>query len=131
MELGNFIKFEMCLKLPVIIIMEFGVNNVLWQKSIDINISTLHFFVYYKKKLKSTRAWPILKSNSTLFWFNLFPLGWIIKKLRNGDPKYLRKEGAMRRCNWATMSWIAPCDTPHTAWIISLPLRKGGTQCQN
>ena len=30
------------------------------------------FFVYYSKNWKHTRAWPIIKSNSTSFWFNFF-----------------------------------------------------------
>ena len=60
----------------MMIIMRFGENNVFGPKYIDIyefrgvwggrTYSTVHFF-YYSKKWKSTRAWPILKSNSTLF----------------------------------------------------------------
>ena len=44
------------------------------------------FFVYYSKNRKSTRAWPILKSNSISFRFTFFFLGWIIKILRKGAP---------------------------------------------
>ena len=55
--------------------MRFRENNVLCLKYINIyefgevqggmNIFHFTFFVYYSKKLKSTRALPILKSNST------------------------------------------------------------------
>ena len=43
--------------------------------------STVLFLFIIKKNGKSTRAWPILKSNSTSFWFKKNFLGWIIKKL--------------------------------------------------
>ena len=69
----------MFLKVPMIIIMRFGKNNVLWPNiSIYINFagvqeehtwSTVHFLFIIKKKWKSKRAWPILKSNYTSFWF--------------------------------------------------------------
>ena len=38
------------------------------------------FFVYYSKIGKSTRAWPILKSNSISFWFKFFFLRMNNKK---------------------------------------------------
>ena len=41
------------------------------------------FLFIIQKNRKSTRAWPILKSNST-FWFKIFFLGWIIKILWKG-----------------------------------------------
>ena len=76
----------------MIIIMKFC-ENVLGPKYIDIykfrrgygggcTYSTIHFLFIIQKNRKSTRAWPILKSNSTSFWFIFFFLGWIIKNLR-------------------------------------------------
>ena len=64
-------------------IMRLGGNNVLCPKYIDIGYmnlggctySTLHFLFIIKKNWKSTRAWPILKSNSTSFWFKKNSLG--------------------------------------------------------
>ena len=44
--------------------------------------SIVHFLFIIQKNGKSTRAWPIVKSNSTSFWFKNFFLGWIIKNLR-------------------------------------------------
>ena len=91
----------MFLKYLEIIIMRFGENNVLCLKYIDIyefwgvrgggrTYSTVHFLFIIQKNGKCTRAWPILKSNSTSFWFNFFFfLGWIIKFLEKeapGDP---------------------------------------------
>ena len=43
---------------------------------------SVHFFFIIQKTWKST--WPILKSNSTSFWFKKFFLGWIIKILWKG-----------------------------------------------
>ena len=72
----------MFLKLPAIIILRFGENNVLFPKYIDIYEfqrgmwgcmwSTIHFLFFIQKNGKSTRAWLILKSNSTSFWFKTF-----------------------------------------------------------
>ena len=69
--------------------MRFGENNVVCPKYIDIyefwgvwggcTYSTVHFLAYYSKNGKSTRAWSILKSNSTSIWFEFFFVGWIIK----------------------------------------------------
>ena len=76
------------------IIMKFGKNNVLCPKYIDIyefwgvwggrTWPTVHILFIIKKNRKSTRAWRILKSNSTSFWFNFFFMGWIIKTLQKG-----------------------------------------------
>ena len=56
--------------------MRFGENNVICPKYIDIYAfrgerrrSPVHFLFIIQKNGKSTRAWPILKSNSTLFSF--------------------------------------------------------------
>ena len=49
--------------------------------------SNVHFLFIIKKKGKGTRTWPILKPNSTSFWFNVFFLGWIIKILQKGGPR--------------------------------------------
>ena len=45
------------------------------------------FCLLLKKNRKSTRAWPILKSNSTSFLFKKCFLGWIIKNLWKGGPR--------------------------------------------
>ena len=50
------------------IYMHFGGNGGGWRGS------PIHFFFIIQKNGKSTRAWPILKSNSTLFSFRtIFP----------------------------------------------------------
>ena len=49
--------------------------------------STIHFLFIIQKNKKSTRAWSILKSNSTSFWFTSFFLEWIIKILWKGGPR--------------------------------------------
>ena len=74
--------------------------------------STVHFLFIIKKHGKSTRAWPILKSNSTSFWFNnLFP--WMNnKKIKKRGPQNFKERGAKRWCNWVKMSRVAPCDIP-------------------
>ena len=61
--------------------MRFGENNVICPKYINIYAfrggrrgSPVHFLFIIQKNGKSTRAWPILKSNSTLFSFRtIFP----------------------------------------------------------
>ena len=45
-----------------------------------------YIFCLLKKNRKSTRSWPILKSNSTSFWFKKEILGWVIKILQKGAP---------------------------------------------
>ena len=60
----------------------FGENNVLWPKYIDIYKfrgwqGSVHgppyiFLFIIKKNGKSTRAWPMLKSNSTSYWLTCF-----------------------------------------------------------
>ena len=49
--------------------------------------STVHFWFIIQNNGKSTRAWSILKSNSTLFFFHFFFLGWIIKKKLKRGPQ--------------------------------------------
>ena len=80
--LYNLGGFEVFLKVPVIIIVRFGENNVLGPiciyRSISINFGctwlTLQFSFTLHIKGKITRTWLILKSNSTLFWpRNFFP----------------------------------------------------------
>ena len=72
----------MFLKVPVKIIVRFGENNVLGLKYIVIyqfwgfaeGVTCpphIIFFIIHKNG-KCTRAWPILKSNSTSFWFKFF-----------------------------------------------------------
>ena len=70
-------------------------------------------FVYYSKKNEKVQEHD-LYWNQILHHFDLnnFFLGLIIKKLRKGSPEILIKGGARRRCNWAKMSRVAPCDTP-------------------
>ena len=73
--------------------MRFGENNVLskiyryiyefWGVRGGWTYSTVHFLFIIQKHGKSTRAWPILKSNSTSYWYKKNFLGWIIKNLRN------------------------------------------------
>ena len=48
--------------------------------------STVHFLFIIKKNGKSTRAWPILKSNSISFWFKKKSVGWIIRNYEKGAP---------------------------------------------
>ena len=65
----------MFLKVPVIIVMRFGENNVLCPKYIDTyefrgvwegcTYSTVHFLFIIQRNRKSTRACSILKSKST------------------------------------------------------------------
>ena len=76
--------------------MRFG-ENVLGPKYNDIykfqgfaggrgvKWSTLHFLFIIHKNGKSTRAWPILKSNSTTLWF--------LKKFPRVNNKNFRKRG--------------------------------------
>ena len=52
----------------------------------DVHIPPYIFCLLFKKTEKSIRAWPILISNSTSFWFEFFFLGWIIKNLGKGAP---------------------------------------------
>ena len=64
------------------IILRFGENNVLLAKYIDIyqfrgyakGVTWSPYIIFFiiHKIGKSTRAWPILKSNSTSFWFKSF-----------------------------------------------------------
>ena len=77
-EIGLFHIVWGVLNLPLIIIMRFGKNYVLCPKYIDIyefggvwgcTYSTVHFLFIIQKNGKTTRAWPVLKSNSTSFWF--------------------------------------------------------------
>ena len=49
-----------------------------------MSYSTVHFLFIIQKNRRSTRAWPIVKSNCTSFWFKHFFLGWIIKKIWKG-----------------------------------------------
>ena len=79
--------------------MRFGENNVLGPKYIDIIIwisgvwggrtySTVNVLFIIQKIGKSTRAWPILKWNSTSFWFIFFPRMYnnkITKRCPKGD----------------------------------------------
>ena len=73
--------------------------------------STVHFLFIIQKNGTSTRAWPILKSNSTSFWF-FFPR-MNDKKIRKRVPqKFKKRWGGRRIYNLATMSRVASCDTP-------------------
>ena len=49
--------------------------------------STAHFLFIIKKNVKSTGVWPILKSNSTSFWFNNFFPRMHNKNFTNRGPK--------------------------------------------
>ena len=59
----------------------------------DVHGPPYIFCLLLRKTEKSTRAWPILKSNYTSFWFKEFYPWWIIKKLGKGGLKTLRKGG--------------------------------------
>ena len=52
----------------------------------DAHIPPYIFCLLLKKNWKSKRAWPILKSNTTSFWFKIFFLRWTIHILRKGGP---------------------------------------------
>ena len=96
--------------------------------------ATYHFLFIIQKYGKSTRPWPVLKSNFTSFWFLKKILAWIIKKLRKGGPKNVqwgaRQENGGRQI-LAMLKWAGWRPVmPHTVWTISLPLRKKGTLCQ-
>ena len=74
--------------------MRFGENNVICLKYIDIYAfrrglrgSPIHFLFIIKKNRKSMRAWPILKSNSTLFSFRKFFPRMNNKKFVKRGPK--------------------------------------------
>ena len=81
----------------------------------------LTFFVYYSKNEKTTRAWPILKSNSTSFWFINFFHKMNNKKIKGG-LKIITKEVARHRCHWAKMSRVGAlwyptvCGQPSCLW---------------
>ena len=52
----------------------YGIGNNVWKfqvstMKIGCTWSTLHFLLIIQKNVKCTTAWPILKSNVTLFWF--------------------------------------------------------------
>ena len=74
--------------------MRFGKNNVLCAKYIDIyefwgvqgGTYILHCTILFiiQKNGKSTRTWPILKSNSTSFWFKKLP--------RINNKKFIKRE---------------------------------------
>ena len=125
-EIGLFHIVWCVSKVPVIIIMRFGENNVLGPKYIHIykfrgwrvagegsHGPPYIFCLLFIKTEKSARAWPILKSNSTSFWLTKFLIRWIIKKLRNEGRKILRKWG-WQVINVTELKWagVAPCDNP-------------------
>ena len=89
-----------------------------------------YIFCLLLKKRKKYKSMTYTKIKFYIIFIDIFFLWWIIKNLGKGGPKISEKGGARRRYNWATMSRVAPCDTPHTVWIISLPLRKEGTLSQ-
>ena len=80
----------------MIIIIRFGKNYVWCPKYIDIyefrvgtggtTWSTKHFLFIIQKNGKSTRAWPILESNSTSFLFNKFFPRMYYKKFTKRGP---------------------------------------------
>ena len=81
----------------MIIIMRFGENNLLGPKCIDIyefcgvcwdiHIPPFFFLFIILKNRKSTRACPILKSNSTSFCFTFFFLRMNNKKNLKRGPR--------------------------------------------
>ena len=103
----SFRGFEAFIKVPVIIIIRFGENNVLVPIYVDIyqlglvveRIAevSLYLWFYIHKNGKITRTWPILKSNYTSFSSNNFFFRINNKKklrqgVDNGAPlKFFRK----------------------------------------
>ena len=85
------------LNVPVKIIIRFGENNILCPKYVDIyefwgvwggrTNSSVQFLFIIQKNGKSTREWPILKSNSTLFCFKTFFPRINNKNFTNRGPK--------------------------------------------
>ena len=79
--------------------MRFGENNVFLVQNISIYMnfggtgectySTVHFLFIIQKNGKSTREWPILKSNSASFWFKTFFPRINNKKLMKRGPPLL------------------------------------------
>ena len=59
-----------------------------WGYGGDAHIPPYIFCLLLKKNEKSTRAWPILKWNSTTFDLKSFFLGWIIKILEKDEVVY-------------------------------------------
>ena len=121
------------LKVSVIIIMRFGENNVLGPKYIniyefggrfgrDLHIPPYIFLFIIQKNAKSTRAWPILKLNSTPFWFNFFFLGWIIKKLQKGAQGAQRNRRGTPislRIEYSSSNWFYS-DTPNSRHLFNI-----------
>ena len=62
------------------------------------------FFVYYSKNGKSAIAWPILKSNSTSFWFEIFfprmNKKIIYEKRAQGGPTPISLQSEYSSSNW-------------------------------
>ena len=75
--------------------------------------STVHFLFIIKNNGKSTREWPILKSNSTSFWFGIFFLRMNNKKIKKSGPLNfkVRTQGVyVTDLKWA--GWL-PVIPPH------------------
>ena len=92
----------MFLKLPQIIIIGFGENNVLCTKYIDIyefrgRQGDVHgppyIFCLLLKKRKKYMSMTCTKIKFYISFFFFFFIAWIIKKLQKGGPKNLRKGG--------------------------------------
>ena len=94
----------------MLIIMRFGENNVLGPTYIDKYqfwgfvggggyMVHLTFFSSIHKNGKSKRAWPILKFNSTSFWFLKNILGWIITIYLKG-PAAIPSWSEYSNSNW-------------------------------
>ena len=66
-----------------------------------------YIFCLLLKKRKKYKSMTYTKSNSTSFFFSRTN-----KKNNKSGPQNFKERGAKRRCNWANMSRVVPCDTP-------------------
>ena len=91
---NSFNRFEKFPMVPMLIIMRFGENNVLWKIYINICVSilwgvtrfTLHFFLYYSWKRKKYKSMTYTKIKFYIILiFKKIP-GWIIKNYGKVAP---------------------------------------------
>ena len=72
--------------------------------------STIHFLFIFQKNRKSTRAWPILKSNSTSFWLKKCFLGRMNnKKVRKRWLQKFKERGGGQGVDVTELKWAGWC----------------------